>query len=71
VQMVRDNIGAVAVFKNALIVSRLPKTRSGKVIRSVMRKISDGKPYTVPATIEDASVLDEIKDSVRAIRTAA
>jgi propionyl-CoA synthetase len=71
VQMVRDNIGAVAVFKNALIVSRLPKTRSGKVIRSVMRKISDGKPYTVPATIEDASVLDEIKDSVKAIQTVA
>ena len=68
VQMVRDNIGAVAVFKNALIVNRLPKTRSGKIIRSVMRKISDEKPYTVPATIEDASVLDEINDSVKTFR---
>lgn len=64
VQMVRDRIGAVASFKRALIVERLPKTRSGKILRAVMRKISDGENYTVPSTIEDPAVLQEIKKSL-------
>ncbi len=58
---VREQIGAVAAFKRALIVQRLPKTRSGKVLRATMRSIADGQPYAVPATIDDPKILDEIK----------
>ncbi|MFA5938084.1 MAG: propionyl-CoA synthetase [Sinimarinibacterium sp.] len=60
VARVREQIGAVAAFKTALIVPRLPKTRSGKVLRATMRAIADGQPYTVPATIDDPRILDEI-----------
>ena len=60
VQRVRDRIGPVAAFKRALIVDRLPKTRSGKVLRGTMRKIADGESYKVPATIDDPAVLEEI-----------
>ncbi|MCY1499347.1 Acetyl-coenzyme A synthetase [compost metagenome] len=60
VARVREQIGAVAAFKTALVVSRLPKTRSGKVLRATMRAIADGQDYAVPATIDDARVLDEI-----------
>jgi propionyl-CoA synthetase len=60
VQLVRDRIGAVAAFKTAVIVDRLPKTRSGKVLRGTMRKIADGESYTTPATIEDPAILGEI-----------
>jgi propionyl-CoA synthetase len=60
IQMVRENIGPVAVFKNAVIVARLPKTRSGKILRGTMRKIADSEEYKIPATIEDPAVLDEI-----------
>jgi len=61
ITMVREEIGAVAAFKEALVVARLPKTRSGKILRKTLRCIVDGEPYTVPSTIEDPASLDEIK----------
>jgi len=61
VGMVRQEIGAVAAFKEALIVARLPKTRSGKILRKTLRCMVDGEEYTVPSTIEDPASLDEIK----------
>lgn len=60
VQMVRDNVGPIACLKQILVVKRLPKTRSGKIIRRTLRKMIDGKKYTMPSTIEDPHVLDEI-----------
>jgi propionyl-CoA synthetase len=60
VQLVRDEIGAVASFKQAVVVARLPKTRSGKVLRATMRAIADGRDHAVPSTIDDPAVLDEI-----------
>jgi len=60
VQMVRDSIGPVASFKTAVIVKRLPKTRSGKILRGTMRKIADGQPYEIPATIDEPASLNEI-----------
>ncbi|TCR70264.1 propionyl-CoA synthetase [Bosea sp. BK604] len=60
VALVRDKIGPVAAFKLALTVNRLPKTRSGKILRATMRKIADGEDYAMPATIDDPAVLDEI-----------
>src|ERR1700752_3210177 len=59
--MVRERIGPVASFKSARVVNRLPKTRSGKIVRGTIKKIADGVDYQIPATIEDATVLDEIK----------
>ena len=67
VQMVRDRIGAVAAFKSAIVVARLPKTRSGKILRATMKKIADGEEYGMPATIEDAAVLPEIAEALAAI----
>jgi propionyl-CoA synthetase len=67
VQLVRERIGPVASFKSAVVVERLPKTRSGKILRGTMRRIADGDPYTTPATIEDPAVLDEMRDALRAI----
>ncbi len=58
--IVRDRLGAIACFKQALIVNRLPKTRSGKILRKIMRAIVDGREFTAPSTIEDMSVLEEI-----------
>jgi acyl-coenzyme A synthetase/AMP-(fatty) acid ligase len=66
VAMVREQIGAVAAFRQAVIVQRLPKTRSGKILRKIMRHIADNKPFTPPSTIEDVSVLDEIKELMAA-----
>ena len=60
VAMVRGEIGAVASFKRAVVVARLPKTRSGKVLRATMRAIADGRDFAVPSTIDDPAVLDEI-----------
>jgi propionyl-CoA synthetase len=60
VQRVREQIGAVAALRQVAVVARLPKTRSGKVLRATMRAIADGQPYTAPATIDDPRVLDEI-----------
>ncbi|MEQ8333245.1 propionyl-CoA synthetase [Nisaea sp.] len=67
VQMVRDRIGPVAAFKQATIVQRLPKTRSGKILRGTMQKIADGETYPMPATIDDASILPEIKEALQGI----
>lgn len=67
VRDVRKRIGPVAAFKKAAIVSRLPKTRSGKVLRSTMRKIADGEPWTMPATIDDPVILDEIEEALGTI----
>ena len=60
VTMVRDKIGPVAAFKIAIVVNRLPKTRSGKILRGTMKQIADGDPWTMPATIDDPAVLSEI-----------
>jgi propionyl-CoA synthetase len=60
VAMVRDRIGPVAAFKQARVVPRLPKTRSGKILRATIRKIADGESYAVPPTIEDPASLEEI-----------
>ena len=67
VRMVRDRIGPVASFKKVAIVDRLPKTRSGKVLRATMRKIADGQEYSVPPTIDDPAILDEVTDALRSI----
>ena len=65
VSMVRDKVGPVAAFKIAIIVKRLPKTRSGKVLRGTVRKIADNEPYKMPATIDDPVILDEIKQDLK------
>ncbi len=67
VAMVRERIGPVADFKRAVVVRRLPKTRSSKILRKTMSHIADGVAYTVPATIEDAGVLPEIRDALAGI----
>ena len=61
VRLVRDRIGPVAAFKSACVVDRLPKTRSGKILRATMAKIADGEEFKMPATIDDPAVLDEIR----------
>ena len=66
VALVREKIGPVAAFRLALTVGRLPKTRSGKILRATMKKIADGEDYAMPATIEDAAVLDEIGLALKA-----
>ena len=63
--MVRDRIGPVAAFRRAVVVSRLPKTRSGKILRGTMRDIADGNPYRAPSTIEDPAALTEIAEAVK------
>jgi propionyl-CoA synthetase len=65
VQLVRDKIGPVASFRLAIVVARLPKTRSGKILRGTVKKIADGEPWTMPATIEDTKVLDEIGSALK------
>ena len=64
---IRNKIGPVAAFKTAVVVKRLPKTRSGKILRGTMRSIADKKDYKVPATIDDYTILDEIEDSLGTI----
>ena len=64
IQMVRDQIGPVAAFKKAFVIQRLPKTRSGKILRGTMSKMIDGEEYKIPATIDDPAILDEIKQVV-------
>jgi propionyl-CoA synthetase len=66
IQKVRDEIGPVAAFKLALTIQRLPKTRSGKILRGTMRQIADGEPYKMPATIDDPAILDEISEALKA-----
>lgn len=67
IQMVRERIGPVASFKTATVVKRLPKTRSGKILRGTIQKIADNTPYKVPATIDDPTILDEIKEALTGI----
>jgi propionyl-CoA synthetase len=67
IKLVRDRIGPVAAFKHAVVVDRLPKTRSGKILRGVMAKIADGKEYKPPATIDDPVILGEIGESLARI----
>jgi cytidine deaminase len=68
VKLVRDKIGPVAAFKLAVVVDRLPKTRSGKILRGTMVKIADGESYKMPATIDDPAILDEIAEAVTTCR---
>jgi len=67
VQLVRDRIGPVAAFKHAVVVKRLPKTRSGKILRGTMRKIADGQTYAVPPTIDDPAILGEISQALHTL----
>jgi propionyl-CoA synthetase len=66
IALVRERIGPVASFRIAIAVNRLPKTRSGKILRGTIKKIADGEPWTMPATIEDPAVLDEIALALKA-----
>ena len=65
--MVRDRIGPVASFKTATVVKRLPKTRSGKILRGTIQKIADNVPYKAPATIDDPVILDEMEAALNKI----
>lgn len=67
VQRVRDQIGPVAAFKTAVVVERLPKTRSGKILRATVVKIADNQEFKMPATIDDPAILDEIKEALQTI----
>ena len=67
IQLVREKIGPVASFKTATIVNRLPKTRSGKIVRGTIKKIADGLDYRIPPTIEDSTVIDEITSNLNAM----
>ena len=62
--MVRNKIGPVAAFKIAIVVKRLPKTRSGKILRGTIRKIAEKVEYKMPPTIDDPAILDEIKEDL-------
>ena len=65
VALVREKIGPVAAFKLAITVGRLPKTRSGKILRGTMKKIADGDTWSTPATIDDQVILDEIGGALK------
>jgi propionyl-CoA synthetase len=67
IQMVRDRIGPVAAFKTATVVKRLPKTRSGKILRGTIQKIADNQKYNVPATIDDPTILGEMEEALKGI----
>ncbi len=67
VKKVRDEIGPVAAFKQAIVVERLPKTRSGKILRGTMQKIADSEPWKMPATIDDPAILEEIGDALKGV----
>ncbi len=64
ITLLRKKIGPIASFKEVAVVKRLPKTRSGKILRGTIKKIADGTPHTVPATIDDPAILDEIKEKL-------
>jgi propionyl-CoA synthetase len=68
--LVRERIGPVAAFKLAVVVDRLPKTRSGKILRGTMVKIADNESFKMPATIDDPVILDEIKAALQTISYA-
>jgi propionyl-CoA synthetase len=65
VALIREKIGPVAAFKLAIAVNRLPKTRSGKILRGTMKKIADDQPWSMPATIDDPAILDEIGGALK------
>ena len=67
VALVREKIGPVAAFKKVTVVERLPKTRSGKILRGTMKSIADGKAYKMPATIDDPAILGEIEEALQGI----
>ena len=67
VTMMRDTMGPVAAFKSATVIDRLPKTRSGKILRATMAKIADGGAFKIPATIDDPVILDEIKTALQSL----
>jgi propionyl-CoA synthetase len=71
IQQVRDEVGPVAAFKRVEVVERLPKTRSGKILRRTMRSIADGEDFQPPSTIDDPAILDEIADAMVARRPPA
>ncbi|EKB49826.1 Acetyl-coenzyme A synthetase [Cecembia lonarensis LW9] len=62
VKSIRETIGAIAYFKSAVIVNRLPKTRSGKILRKIIRNIADGVHFEMPSTIDDPMILEEIRE---------
>jgi propionyl-CoA synthetase len=70
VSLVREKIGPVAAFKRAAVVGRLPKTRSGKILRGTMKKIADSEAYTTPPTIDDPAILEEIEAALRGVGLA-
>ena len=65
--MIRNTIGAIASYKETCVVKRLPKTRSGKILRGTMRKIADSEPYVAPSTIDDPVTLGEIEDALKKV----
>lgn len=67
VKLVREKIGPVAAFKQAVVVDRLPKTRSGKILRGTMVRIADGQGFKMPATIDDPAILDEIREALKTL----
>ncbi len=67
IQMVRDRIGPVASFKTATVVKRLPKTRSGKILRGTIQKIAENREWKMPATIDDPTILDEMQTALETI----
>jgi propionyl-CoA synthetase len=66
VKLVRDKIGAVAALRHVMAVARLPKTRSGKILRGTVRSIADGADWKMPATIDDPKILDELTEAMKA-----
>lgn len=71
VKSIRETIGAIAYFKSAVIVNRLPKTRSGKILRKIIRNIADGVHFEMPSTIDDPMILEEIRDVLHAHKIGA
>jgi len=71
IQSVRDRIGPVAAFKTATVVKRLPKTRSGKILRGTIQSIADNKDYKVPATIDDPTILGEMEEALEGLGYAS
>ena len=65
--MIRETIGAIASYKETCVVKRLPKTRSGKILRGTMRKIADSEPYLTPSTIDDPVTLGEIEEALKKV----
>ncbi len=70
VAMVREQVGALACFRRAVVVQRLPKTRSGKILRAILRKIAASEEYKMPSTIDDESILPEIEEKIREVGVA-